>query len=119
MPPLSSLPAFWANSWSLNSLPGRFWHRPMNFSAFWMAGSSAGVPKDDPAIQKALKFIGRCQNLPGKEFNDQEFAQKAGKDDKGGITYTPINPDKSPYKTAAGGLRSLGGMTYNGLKSFL
>jgi squalene-hopene/tetraprenyl-beta-curcumene cyclase len=27
--------------------------------------------------------------------------------------------DKSPYKTADGGLRSLGGMTYAGLKSFL
>src|SRR5206468_10546878 len=26
---------------------------------------AAGVPKDDPAVQRALKFIGRCQNLPG------------------------------------------------------
>ena len=45
---------------------------------------AAGVPKDDPAIQRALKFLGRCQNLPG-EFNDQKFAEKAAKDDIGGF----------------------------------
>jgi squalene-hopene/tetraprenyl-beta-curcumene cyclase len=80
---------------------------------------AAGVPKDDPAIQNALKFIGRCQNLPG-EFNDQPWAKKAAKDDLGGMTYLPFDPeDKNPHKTADGGLRSLGGMTYGGLKSFL
>ena len=35
------------------------------------------------------------------------------------MTYTPLDPDDSPHKTADGGLRSLGGMTYAGLKSFL
>jgi hypothetical protein len=80
---------------------------------------AAGVPKDDPTIQKALKFMGRCQNLPGKEFNDLPFAQKTTKDDQGGFTYTPIDPDDSKHKTPDGGLRSLGGMTYGGLKSFL
>jgi squalene-hopene/tetraprenyl-beta-curcumene cyclase len=80
---------------------------------------ASGVPKDDPAIQNALKFITRCQNLPG-EGQDQPFAKKAvGKDDEGGFTYTPIDPDESKHKTADGGLRSLGGMTYGGLKSFL
>jgi squalene-hopene/tetraprenyl-beta-curcumene cyclase len=79
---------------------------------------AAGFTKDDPAVQKALRFIGRCQNLPG-ETNDQAFAKKATDDDKGGFTYDPSAGDKSPYKTAAGGLRSLGGMTYSGLKSFL
>ncbi len=79
---------------------------------------AAGLSKDDPAVQRALKFISRCQNLPG-EKNDQPFAKKTSDDDKGGFTYDPTNPDKSQYKTAAGGLRSLGGMTYSGLKSFL
>jgi squalene-hopene/tetraprenyl-beta-curcumene cyclase len=79
---------------------------------------AAGLPKDDPAIQKALKFISRCQNLPG-ETNDQPFAKKTTDDDKGGITYDPSAGDKNSYKTAVGGLRSLGGMTYSGLKSFL
>ncbi|MBI2805647.1 MAG: terpene cyclase/mutase family protein [Planctomycetes bacterium] len=79
---------------------------------------AAGLSKDDPAVQKALKFIGRCQNLPG-ETNDQAFAKNTSKDDKGGFTYDPSAGTKSPYKTPAGGLRSLGGMTYSGLKSFL
>src|SRR5207253_5755076 len=47
---------------------------------------AAGVSKDDPAIQRALKFVGRCQNLADKEKgNDQEFATKAKEDDKGGL----------------------------------
>jgi squalene-hopene/tetraprenyl-beta-curcumene cyclase len=79
---------------------------------------AAGVSKDDPAVQKALKFISRCQNLPG-EFNDQKFAQKASKDDLGGFTYNILDTSDSKHKTPEGGLRSLGGMTYGGLKSFL
>ena len=79
---------------------------------------AAGVPKDDPALQRALKFVSRCQNLPG-ETNDQPFAKKTTEDDKGGFTYTPIDPDDSKHKTPDGGLRSLGAMTYGGLKSFL
>jgi hypothetical protein len=77
----------------------------------------AGVPKDDPAIQRALKFVSRCQNLPG-ETNDQPFAAKTTDDDKGGFVYKP-DPDDKPHQTADGGLRSLGAMTYGGLKSFL
>jgi hypothetical protein len=79
---------------------------------------AAGVPKDDPAIQRALKFISRCQNLPG-ETNDQPFATKTTPEDKGGFTYDPHMSDKNKNKTAAGGLRSLGAMSYSGLKSFL
>jgi squalene-hopene/tetraprenyl-beta-curcumene cyclase len=79
---------------------------------------AAGVPKDDPALQRALKFVSRCQNLPG-ETNDLAFAKKTTEADKGGFTYTPIDPDDSPHKTPEGGLRSLGAMTYGGLKSFL
>jgi squalene-hopene/tetraprenyl-beta-curcumene cyclase len=80
---------------------------------------AAGVPKDDPAIQRALKFISRCQNLPG-ETNDQPFARKTTPDDKGGLTYTPdASNEKDPRRTEAGGLRSSGVMTYAGLKSFL
>jgi hypothetical protein len=82
---------------------------------------AAGVPKDDPAVQRALKFISRCQNLPG-ETNDQPFAKKTTEDDKGGLTYTPFveSGDKdAPHLTPEGGLRSLGAMTYGGLKTFL
>jgi squalene-hopene/tetraprenyl-beta-curcumene cyclase len=79
---------------------------------------AAGVPKDDPAVQNALKFVSRCQNLPG-ETNDQPFARKTTPDDRGGFTYVPLDPDDNPHKTPEGGLRSLGAMTYGGLKSFL
>jgi hypothetical protein len=79
---------------------------------------AAGVPKDDPAVLRALKFVSRCQNLPG-ETTDQPFAKKTTDDDKGGLTYTPLDPDDSPHKTPEGGLRSLGAMTYGGLKTFL
>jgi hypothetical protein len=79
---------------------------------------ASGVPKDDPAVKNALKFVSRCQNLPG-ESNDQAFAKKVRPEDKGGFTYHPFATDENKYLTAEGGLRSLGGMTYGGLKSFL
>lgn len=79
-----------------------------------------GVPKDDPAIKNALIFMSRCQNLPG-EANKFAYAKKATDEDKGGFVYNPFEADnpKSTKKTAEGGLRSEGGMTYAGLKSFL
>lgn len=79
---------------------------------------AAGVSRDDPAIKRAMKFVSRCQNLPG-ETNDQPFAKKTTADDKGGLTYVPLDVDDNPHKTPDGGLRSLGAMTYGGLKSFL
>jgi Squalene-hopene cyclase C-terminal domain len=78
---------------------------------------AAGVDKNDPAIKKALEFITRCQNLDGE--TQPEFAKKTSEDDKGGFTYNPNMSDKNKYQTAAGGLRSVGGMSYSGLKSFL
>jgi squalene-hopene/tetraprenyl-beta-curcumene cyclase len=89
-----------------------------NTQYFLDAMMAAGVSKDDPAVQRAIKFVNRCQNLPG-ETNDQPFTKKTSDEDKGGLTYTPLDPDDSPHKTADGGLRSLGAMTYAGLKSFL
>jgi squalene-hopene/tetraprenyl-beta-curcumene cyclase len=89
-----------------------------NTAYFIDALIAAGVPKDDPSIQRALKFVSRCQNLPG-ETNDQPFAKKTTADDRGGLTYLPLDVDDNPHKTPDGGLRSLGAMTYGGLKSFL
>lgn len=79
---------------------------------------ASGVPKDDPAVQRALRFVSRCQNLPG-EHNDQAFAQKTTEDDKGGLVYNPVAKDSKRDQTPEGGLRSAGAMTYAGLKSFL
>ena len=46
-----------------------------------------GLPADDPALQKALVFVSRCQNLKS-EFNDQPWA---GKINDGGFIYTAAN----------------------------
>src|SRR4051812_42868892 len=91
-----------------------------NTEMFLEALLAAGVPRDDPAVQRALKFVSRCQNLPG-ETNDQPFAAKATPEDRGGFVYVPgVPPDEEDARrTPAGGLRSEGVMTYAGLKSFL
>src|SRR5207247_7732405 len=52
---------------------------------------AAGVPKNYPAIQRALKFISRCQNLPG-ETNDQTFAKKTTEEYRVGLNYTRLDP---------------------------
>jgi squalene-hopene/tetraprenyl-beta-curcumene cyclase len=79
---------------------------------------SVGRGEDDPAIQKALIFVSRCQNLESKD-NTSPFAAKVN---DGGFYYTVAagggNPDPS-LKTADGGLRSYGSMTYAGLKSMI
>lgn len=74
----------------------------------------------DPAIQAALKFVSRCQNLAGPN-NDTQFADKIN---DGGFYYeipkTKIDPSTSEARyTANGGLRSYGSMTYTGLKSMI
>lgn len=90
-----------------------------NTNFFVEALQAAGVPKDDPAMKRALVFVSRCQNLPS-EHNNLEFAKKVSADDRGGFIYTPVNGGESGAgKTDDGGLRSQGVMTYSGLKSFL
>ena len=81
---------------------------------------AAGVSKDDPAIKNALIYISRSQNLES-EFNRLAYAAKAGEADKGGFVYNTAaaNDPKSEKRSDTGGLRSEGGMTYAGLKSFL
>jgi hypothetical protein len=91
-----------------------------NTAFFVEALIASGAKQDDPAVKKALTFLSRAQNLPG-EFNDQPFAKKADDADKGGFVYEPGAQDdeKSSKRAKGGGLRSEGGMTYAGLKSFL
>ena len=77
---------------------------------------SVGRGPDDPAVQRMLMFISRCQNL--------ESAHNTSK-------FPALNPDGGFYYTIAaggssqagitpnGGLRSYGSMTYAGLKSMI
>ncbi|HBE70454.1 MAG TPA: hypothetical protein DDW52_20080 [Planctomycetaceae bacterium] len=75
-----------------------------------------GRGSEDPAMQRALAFISRCQNLD-TEHNDSEFADKIG---DGGFYYTVAAGGESKAGVEAnGGLRSYGSMTYAGLKSMI
>jgi squalene-hopene/tetraprenyl-beta-curcumene cyclase len=77
---------------------------------------AAGVKANDPAMQNALIFVSRCQNLES-EFNTTEFAAKVN---DGGFYYTPAAGGNSQAgKNPDGGLRSYASMTYAGLKSML
>lgn len=91
-----------------------------NTHFFLEALVAGGAGKEDPSVQRAISFLSRSQNLPG-EKNELAYAKKTSDDDKGGFVYNIAQADneKSPKRTAAGGLRSEGGMTYAGLKSFL
>ena len=87
-----------------------------NTQMFLDALKAAGVPNDDPALQKALVFVSRCQNLKS-EFNDRPWAGK-------------INDGSFIYSAAGGGqtktsdepnapLTGYGSMTYAGIKSMI
>lgn len=76
----------------------------------------AGVAEDDPAMQKALVFVSRAQNLESKH-NTLPFA---GKVNDGGFIYTPATGGESKAGTTDnGGHRSYGSITYAGLKSMI
>ena len=77
---------------------------------------AAGAGPDDPAIQKALVFVSRCQNLES-EHNTTPFPAK---NPDGGFYYTPAAGGSSQAgETPEGGLRSYASMTYAGLKSMI
>lgn len=77
---------------------------------------ACGAKADDPAIQRALVFVSRCQNLES-EHNTTPLAAKVN---DGGFYYTPVlERQEEERQTASGGLRSYGSMTYSGLKSML
>ncbi|WP_197443341.1 prenyltransferase/squalene oxidase repeat-containing protein [Lignipirellula cremea] len=76
---------------------------------------SVGAGADDQALQKALVFVSRCQNLES-EFNTTPLA---GKVNDGGFYYTVAAEGAGGKEDANGGLRSYGSMTYAGLKSMV
>ncbi len=90
-----------------------------NTSFFMDSLKAASEDKDSVAIQKALTFISRTQNL-STEHNQSEYATKVSADDRGGFIYTPVGGGESKAEPHPdGGLRSYASMTYAGLKSFL
>ena len=91
-----------------------------NTAYFIDALIASGADKDDPNIQKALIFVGRCQNNKGK-WNDTRFADKI---DDGGFYYSipteSVDPSGDTERFSPnGGIRSYGSMSYSGLKSMI
>jgi hypothetical protein len=77
---------------------------------------TVGDSESDPAIQRALVFVSRTQNLPGPN-NPLPYAEK---NPDGGFYYTPAAGGESQAGTTEnGGLRSYASMTYAGLKSMI
>jgi len=74
----------------------------------------AGVPASNPAFQKAIIFLQRCQNR--SESNDQAWA---GND--GGFVYMPASSAAGTTVSEKGQIqyRSYGSMTYAGIKSYI
>jgi squalene-hopene/tetraprenyl-beta-curcumene cyclase len=98
---------------------GRSKTRPdlSNTSFLLDALQAAGDESNDAAVQRALVFVSRCQNLD-TQYNTTPFA---GKIKDGGFYYTPADDGQSAPggKSEDGGLRSYGSMTYAGLKSMI
>jgi len=99
-----------------------------NLNFFLQALQDAGVPHDDPAVQRALVFLSRTQMLDAT--NDMAFADGSR---QGGFVYSTSPNEASPGQgeskgpeieetlsdgTVASRLRAYGSMTYAGFKSF-
>lgn len=76
---------------------------------------SSGAKADDQALQDALVFVSRCQNLES-EFNTSPLAAKVN---DGGFYYSVAGGGQGPESADGAGLRSYGTMTYAGLKSMI
>jgi squalene-hopene/tetraprenyl-beta-curcumene cyclase len=76
---------------------------------------AAGNGPEDEAVKRALIFVSRCQNLES-EHNTTPHAAKIN---DGGFYYSITDEADTKGKSAEGGLRSYGSMTYAGLKSMV
>lgn len=87
-----------------------------NTHFFIEALRSTGSGADDPAVQKALIFVSRCQNLES-EYNT---FPEAAKINDGGFYYSvAAGGGSAAGRDPEGGLRSYASMTYAGLKSMV
>ena len=94
----------------------------LNNLGWWVAAmNSAQVPSSDPAMQRAVAFVSRCQNR--SESNSLAWAKDGAND--GGFIYAPAKRDINVGESKAGtglggrGLRSYGSITYVGFLSLL
>jgi squalene-hopene/tetraprenyl-beta-curcumene cyclase len=100
-----------------------------NMHMFMMALEEAGVPSDDPAVQRALVFLERTQM--DDRINDMEYAEGSR---QGGFVYATAPDGQSVGQgeskanmieetlddgTKISRLRAYGSMTYAGFKSYV
>ena len=98
----------WPDGWLASIEP--------RFAQAFDALEALDTPDDDEAVQRALVFVSRCQNLPSK-YNETKFPEL---NPDGGFYYTIAQGGSSQAGALPnGGLRSYGSMTYAGLKSML
>jgi len=88
-----------------------------NTQMFLDALQTAGISASDPAVQRALVFVSRCQNLK-TEHNDRPWA---GKINDGSFIYSAAGggSTKVTEKPEDGMLPGYGSMTYAGIKSMV
>lgn len=89
-----------------------------NTQTFIDALKAAGVGPNDPALKKALIFVGRCQNLKG-EHNDRPWAKLVN---DGSFIYTAATGGATKVVDQPldnGALPGYGSMTYAGIKSMI
>jgi squalene-hopene/tetraprenyl-beta-curcumene cyclase len=85
----------------------------------------AGVPAEDPALQKARSFVERCQNWSAPGGRPGSATAREPRFDDGGFFFSPLVPDSNKAGSAgtdAGGhtrYRSYGSMTADGLRALL
>jgi squalene-hopene/tetraprenyl-beta-curcumene cyclase len=90
-----------------------------NTQFFLEALREAGVAKDDPALQKAMIFVSRCQNLKGEDNRELKWA---GKVNDGSFIYSPAAGGQTKVVDSPlpdGSLPGYGSMTYAGVKSLI
>jgi len=85
-----------------------------NTQFFLDALKATGAKEDDPAIQRALVFVSRSQNLESEHNTMPYIARNAENLDGGFIYGTQPENDQTGLS-----LRSYGAMTYAGLKSMI
>lgn len=86
-----------------------------NTQFFLDALVDAGIPKDDPALKRALIFVSRCQNLKG-EHNDRPWA---GDINDGSFIYSAAGGGETKSEWPDGKRHGYGSMTYAGIKSMI
>lgn len=75
----------------------------------------AGIPADDPYVQRAVIFISRCQRLNG--LSDDRA--NGGDSDEGGLTFDPSKATSSKRDGTRSSRRPCGAATCMGLSSLL